>query len=208
MTDSSGLPTETQLEILLHELLERDGSASVARADLEFSREIVELRDMARLLRAASQWVPLPEGRTAVRRALLAAARERPAAKEPAPAAWRRTSRWLAAAGMAMMLMMAVGLGTGLPHVLGSPAGPLYGLRLQMDAARVALAPTAVRKAEVLVRAAHMRITEIDEMVAAGNTPGMRRAAAALDYEAEWLHSITSGLSLVDQHRFEGALER
>jgi hypothetical protein len=207
VTDSSALPTETQLEILLRELLERDASATAAPAELEFSREIVELRDMARLLRAASQWVPLPEGRTAVRRALLAAARER-AAKEPAPAAWRRTSRWLAAAGMAMMLMMAVGLGTGLPHVLGSPAGPLYSLRLQMDAARVALAPTAVRKAEVLVRAAHMRITEIDEMVAAGNTPGMRRAAAALDYEAEWLHSITSGLSLVDQHRFEGALER
>jgi len=47
-----------------------DEQFETSGADAE-SLEVLELRDTARRLRAAVQWVPLPAGRNAVRRALL-----------------------------------------------------------------------------------------------------------------------------------------
>ena len=51
---------ESQLEVLLRELLDKEGTAPPGPS-IEAPREIAELRDAARRLRAASQWMPLPE---------------------------------------------------------------------------------------------------------------------------------------------------
>jgi hypothetical protein len=205
VTDVHAQPAgEEQLEALLRGLLDKEvGPGAGAPPDREFRPEIVELRDTARLLRAASQWVPLPAGRTAVRRALLTAVRQ-----EPARDAWRRTRRWLGAVGAAAAIVAAFDLGVGPLAGLGSPAGPLYALRLGIDAAGVTLAPGPSAKAELLVRAAHARILEIDRMVSEGDLRGMRRAAAALDDEAAWLHAIAAALSPADRRRLERALGR
>lgn len=200
---------EEQLEALLRGLLDRGaGPGAGAPPDRECPPEIVELRDTARLLRAASQWAPLPAGRTAVRRALLTAARYGPAQPEPARDAWRRTRRWLGAAGAAAAIVVAFDLGAGPLAGLGSPAGPLYALRLGLDAAGVTLVPSPTAKAELLVRAARARVLEIDRMVSEGDLRGMQRAAAALDDEAAWLHAIAAALSPADRRRLAGALER
>lgn len=201
--------TEVQLERLLRELLDKEGSSECgAPVDPDVPSEITELRDTARLLRAASQWVPLPEGRNAVRRALLATAQHGQFSSDLARAAWRRTGRWLGAAGALVLIVAAFALGAGLLDGLGSPSSPLYGVRLGLDEARVALVPSPLGKAELLVRAAHARIAEIDDMVASGDTLGMQRAAAALDGEAEWLREITATLPLADRQRLEDAVRR
>ena len=69
MIQSPVPPTnELILERLLAGLLEKDAASAVNAA--EAPAELLELRDMARLLRASVQWVPLPQSRLAVRRAL------------------------------------------------------------------------------------------------------------------------------------------
>jgi len=201
--------SETQLERLLGELLEKEGASETdPRVDFAASPEVAELRDTARLLRAASQWVPLPEGRNAVRRALLATAEHGRIGIDPARAAWRRTGRWLGTAGVLTVIIAAFALGVGLLDGLGSPSSPLYGARLELDAARVALVPSALGKAELLVRAAHARVAEIDEMVVSGDMRGMQRAAAALDGEAEWLRQIAATLPPADRQRLQDAVAR
>jgi len=198
---------ETLLEELLHE--EEETGAASGRANLDVPPEIAELRDTARLLRSASQWVPLPEGRNAVRRALMATAQQGGIGGDPARTAWRRTGRWLiAGAAVAASIVAAFGLGAGLLDGLGSPKSPLYGLRLEIDAARVALVPSRVGKAELIVQAAHARIAEIDAMVSSGDTRVMELAAAALDGEAAWLHALTAELSPADRQRLEAELGR
>ncbi len=200
---------QLQLERLLRELLDKEGSYETgAPADLGIPPEIIELRDTARRLRAASQWVPLPEGRNAVRRALLATAQHGRVGADPARAAWRQTGRWLGTGGVVTVIVAAFALGAGVLDGLGSPSGPLYGLRLGLDDARVAIVPSPLDKAELLVRAAHARIAEIDEMVASGNTQGIQRAAAALDGEAAWLGEITATLPPADRQRLQDAVER
>ena len=66
---------EVQLETLLRGLLGRSEPKGALGPAAALS-DIAELRDTARLLRAASQWVPLPEGRLAVKRALMAMAQQ------------------------------------------------------------------------------------------------------------------------------------
>src|SRR5690348_4916053 len=100
---------ESQLESLLGELLDKEPSAH--RPGIEAPREIVELRDAARRLRAASQWMPLPEGRLAVRRALLATADQNRAGL--GRASWRRAGLWLSMAAVAAVVVGAFSLGAG-----------------------------------------------------------------------------------------------
>jgi hypothetical protein len=131
---------ESQLEGLLRELLEREGSDR-PRPDIEVPREIAELRDAARRLRAASQWMPLPEGRFAVRRALLATAAQGENHAGLSRAPWRRASLWLSLAAVAAFAVGAFGLGAGALNVLVPPSSPVYGLRLMLDQARGTFVP-------------------------------------------------------------------
>jgi hypothetical protein len=132
--------SEAQLADLLGELLEGEGAGGET-AGRDVPAEIAEMRDVARLLRAASQSVPLPEGRLAVRRALLATLEPRGSGRFPARAAWRRTGRWLGVAAMAGMIIAAFGLGAGLLDHVGSPSNPLYVLRRAVDRVRLAFVP-------------------------------------------------------------------
>jgi len=130
---------ESQLEILLGELLDKGGSET-PRADIEAPREIVELREAARRLRAASQWMPLPDGRFAVRRALLATAEQSQTHTGPGRASWRRAGLWLSMAAVAAVVVGAFGLGAGALSALLPPSSPASGLRLALDKARAAFA--------------------------------------------------------------------
>lgn len=200
---------EAELESQLRALLDEepgDGAARPSHADAPPA--ILGLVETARLMRAVTQWVPLPEGRTAVRRALLTTAAEHPS--RPRASAWRQGGWGLIGAGAAAAatFIVAFGLGAGALDGFGFPGSGLYDARLRVDAIRVALMPSPVSKAEWLVRAAHLRIAEIDEMVSSGDTRGMAQAAAALDHEATWLRAITATLSPVDRRRLEDAIAR
>ena len=133
--------SEAQLAALLGDLLEGEGTGGDGTAGRDVPAEIAEMRDVARLLRAASQSVPLPEGRLAVRRALLATLEPPESERFPARAAWRRTGRWLGVAAMAGMIIAAFGLGAGLLDHVGTPSSPLYGLRRAVDRVRLAFVP-------------------------------------------------------------------
>ena len=89
---------ETQLEVLIRELLGGAGSEGMGAAGA--TSEIAELREMARRLRVARQRVALPEGRLAVRRALLATAEESRMNVGLGRAAWRRAGLWLSMAAV------------------------------------------------------------------------------------------------------------
>jgi hypothetical protein len=80
--------------------------------------------------------MPLPEGRLAVRRALLATADQtrRYAAAGRAP--WRRAGLWLSMAAVAAVVVGAFGLGAGALNALVPPTSPVYSLRLVLDQAR------------------------------------------------------------------------
>jgi hypothetical protein len=161
---------------LLGELL--DGERTGGHAISDVSPEIVELRDMARLLRAASHSVPLPEGRLVVRRTLLATAQQGRPEGIPARAAWRRTGRWLSVAATLGMIVVAFSLGAGLLDGVGSRSNPLYGLRVGVDRARLALIPRWTQGTGSTARSAQARTVEIDEIAASG----FSRPAGAAGY--------------------------
>lgn len=196
---------ELQLELLLRELLEGEGAATPVGA---VQIESGELRDIARRVRAASQWPPLPEGRFVVRRVLIMTAEQ-----ARTPEGRVRPARSWPVGGLAMaaamtMLALVFGLQAGLLGGLGAPSSPLYGFRIALDEVGITFVPTPAGKAELLVRAAQARIAEIDAMIVAGNTRGVMRAAAALDGEAGWLRAITASLPPAERRRVEESLRR
>ncbi len=138
-TERSDPQREIQLEVLLRELLDEDGPEG-PRMGMEAPPEIAELRDTARRLRRASQWTPLPEGRLAVRQALLVTAEHSRNHANHSRAAWRRAGLWLGMAALAAVAG-AFGLGAGALDGLVPPSSPMYGLRLALDRARVAFVP-------------------------------------------------------------------
>lgn len=157
--------SEAQLAGLLGELLERDGAKGAnGFATGDVPPEIIELRDLARLLRAASQSVPLPEGRLAVRRALLATVRRSRPEVILARAAWRRTGWWLGIVATVGMIVAAFGPGAGLLTGIGSRSSPLQVWQLAGDRARVASAPGHTKgtpSPATPVQAQRARINEI-----------------------------------------------
>jgi hypothetical protein len=170
MLESQAQPSsEAQLAVLLGELLDDGAGNTGGTVAGEVPPEVVELRDMARLLRASSLSVPLPEGRHAVRRALLATAEKSYFEGTPARAAWRRTGRWLGMAAVMALIVGAFGLGAGLLDSFGSPSSPLYGLRHAIDRARAALVPGQTPGTGS--PAASARTAEIQEMATSGYVP-------------------------------------
>ncbi len=130
---------EHQIESLLRELLENGAiRSSPARSDLP--PEAASLVSAALQLRAVSERVPLPDGRFAVRHALLATATDL-GDGVLAPAAWRRAGRWLSAVAMLAAVVGAFALGAGLLDRLVPASSPLSGLRQAAERARVALIP-------------------------------------------------------------------
>lgn len=182
---------ELQLERLLRELLDEEPLPGDAPCP-----EALELRDMARRLRAATQWVPLPEGRQALRRALLLAAGHRP----------RRLSRRWGLAAAAAAVLVAWGLGGWTWSA--PPSSRLYDLRLALEDVQVALLPTPLAKAEALVRATHARIAEIQAVATADDVGGLHRVTRALDAETEWLRDIVATLPVAERKRVDQTLEQ
>jgi len=209
--DRARQASEEQLERLLRGLLEDEqGGAAGGVAEAAVPGEILEMREMAQRVRAASQWMPLPEGRVAVRRALVATAQQQ---QEQVRGGRGRTAwRWWQPrgvgilAGAAATLVLVFGLGAGMLDGLVMPSSPLYGVRLQLDEVRVWLVPTPAGKAELLLRAAEDRLAEIDAMVASEDVEGMKRAARALDSDVKRLHEVVATLPPAQRHRFEAAL--
>jgi len=195
---------EMQLELVLAELLGE--GAGVPRGAPRVSAvpaEVTDLADMARRLRAASQWIPLPEGRGTLRQALLAAAAVRLDARPIGQSLARRPGRRFAAAAVAAAAALIVGLfnvGASLAWNAGSPSSRWYGVRVALVELQVALASSQLGKAEMLVSASRTRITEI-EGTASGDARTLRRAADVLDGETAWLHAVMLGLPAADRER-------
>ncbi len=193
---------ETQLELLLRELLGEDTGdqvgAPVVGAVLP---EAAALRDTARRLRAAVQCVPLPQGRTAVRRALMTTV-ERVWRASPSVASSRRAHGRRVLAGVAAAVILGVcGIGTGVSWGGAPPSSLWYGARVALEELEVALIPDRLGKAEMLLKATRLRVAEVQAMAEVGDSLGLRRAANALDGEAGWLHAIMTTLSAADRDR-------
>jgi hypothetical protein len=200
-------PTEELIfERLLAGLLERGGGAA-EEDGVTAPPDLIELRDMARRLRASVQWMPLPRSRLALRRALLAtveAARSRPAGghrERYMPAAWRRTGRWLTAVTAATFLMIGAAMGAHAFETALSPSGALYAIALQIDAMRVELAGNTVHRAAMLVEVTRARAAEIGAMAYGDDPRGLEEAAAALERQNRWLRSVASSLPPADRQR-------
>lgn len=186
---------EAELERLLRELLDEEPLYSRGTAG-EPCPEALELRDMARRLRAATQWVPLPHGRQALRRALLAGAGMR---------GHRRVRGW--PLGIAAALLLVFGLGASWVQRAATPSSPWYDLKLAVEDLEIAVLPNPVSKAEMLVRATHQRIAEIQAMATADDAMGLQHAARALDKETEWLREIIASLPVAERERVDHSLD-
>jgi len=199
---------EEQLELLLRELMGEESETPGGALESEAaSPDVAELRDMARRLRAASQWIPLPEGRKALRCALVAAALQHERSGVQVRGRGFQRFGWRAAVAAAASVILAVfAIGTTFAWSAGSPSSPWYGIRVDLQEIEVALVPSRLEKAELLVKATRTRIDEIDKMASAGNERGLRRAADALDGEAAWLHSLMDTLSPADKARVASTL--
>jgi hypothetical protein len=205
-------PTEDLIfERLLAALLEHGGGPAEGDG-AGAAPELLELRDMARRLRASVQWMPLPRSRLALRHALLAtveAARRRPAAERPLdrymPAAWRRTGRWLTAMTAATFLLVGAVLGAHALEIAVSPSGPLYALALQLDAMRVELAGDAFHRASALLDVTRARAAEIGAMAYGDDPRGVEEAASALERQNRWLRSVARSLPAAEQQRLAPA---
>jgi hypothetical protein len=135
---------EIRLDLLLDEMLasRRGGDR---RGAIDAPASIIELRDTARRLRAASQWSPLPEGRLTVRQALLVATQQGAHVGNAGRAAWRRASVWLSGTAIVAILTVwtfAAGMGDRQPVL-----GPAHALRLVLERSQLALAPHPARYA-------------------------------------------------------------
>jgi len=199
--------SEAQLERLLRELLdEAQAQSSGAQAEAA-STEITELQDMARRLRASVQWVPLPEGRTALRQALVTTAKLDGGGWDSVTPAPSRPRWGLMAGATAALILGGIGLGAGGVRDAWSPSHPWYGARVALEHLEIGLAPSPSEKAELLMRATRTRVAQIDAMAAAGDARGLRRAADALDREASWLREMMPTLPAEDRQRVELTLE-
>src|SRR5438309_719621 len=123
-------------------VLEASGGQRSSLAPTAVLPGIAELRATARRLRAASQWVPLPDGRLAVRRALMALAQHDPIRTIPRRAAWRRAGLWLSTVAGLAAVIGAFGLGAGALDPLVPPSSPAYGVRLALNRVRDTLIPS------------------------------------------------------------------
>lgn len=200
MKDSDAMPNiEMQLELLLRRLLgEEHGEQGVSSPD-DVSPELRDLRALALRLRAARQHLPVSQ---------------RPLRAMESAAAWRggdsgvarvrsRSHRWHTGwAAIAVAALLGVfGLGVGATSAGASPSSPWYGARLAIENVQVALTPSALARAELLVKNAHARLAEIQAMAAAGDSANLRRAADALDADAGWLHAVLKTLPAPEQRQ-------
>jgi hypothetical protein len=197
-----------QLELLLRELLgEETSDLSGALSSENVPPEVVELRETARRLREAAQRIPLPEGRKALRRALVTTALRHRRDWSPSGYPRQRPRRRLAIWAAAVLILGVLGLQAGLMRDAASPSSPWYGMRVALEELEVALVPSPLEKAAILVKETQTRLTEIQTMANLGDFRGLRRAADALDGEAGWLHAVMTTLSAADQERLRTALE-
>lgn len=136
--------SEIRLDLLLDEMLAgRRGKNR--RGAIAAPASIIELRDTARRLRAASLWTPLPEGRLTVRQALLVATQHGANLGSAGRAAWRRAGIWLSGTAIVAILTVwsfAAGMGDHQPEL-----GPAHALRLLLQRSQLALAPHPARYA-------------------------------------------------------------
>ncbi|HLW46682.1 MAG TPA: hypothetical protein VKW09_02835 [bacterium] len=202
-------PTEELIfERLLAALLERGGPETNGA---DAPPDLLELRDMARRLRASVQWMPLPRSRLTLRRALLAtveAARSRPAGRQSGgdtPAAWGRTVRWLTGVTAATFLTIGAALSAHALEMALLPSGPLYGITLQIDAMRVQFAGDAMHRAATLLDVTRARAADVGAMAYGDDPRGVEEAAAALERENRWLRNVARSLPPADQQRLAPA---
>jgi hypothetical protein len=200
MHDFDATPNaETELEQLLKRLLgEEPGEPGASSAYDVPATELTELRDLAGQLRAAGRHM----GAAASLRVVLAAcvrAHRGDSGASLVTSGRGRYGAWVAVA--AAVLLGMFGLGAGAVSSGASPSSPWYGARLAIENLQVALTPSTLARAEMLVRNAHARIAEIRAMGATGDSGNLRRAADALDADAGWLHALL--LTLPEQQRLE-----
>ena len=169
-----GYSHEVTLEHLLRDLLDAEttrGRNLPTRTDL--SSELLGLLDMARRLRAAGQRMPRPGVSTAPGSSRTSWPVWRRRGASDRSRIWRRL--WGGAAAAAL-------LGTlSLINAAGSSSGLWYGARLALEDLRVALVPSPLVRAEMLIKSTHVRIAEIQALADSGDFRGLRLAASALE---------------------------
>lgn len=187
---------EAQLELLLRELLDEGTSTGIGiLKSRDLPPEMIELVDIARRLRVASQGTPLPDECKAWGAPATTSSWPERRSWSRREAGRSRTWRWFWAGAAAAVILGVFGLTGGVE----SPSGPWYSARLALEDLQVALIPNPLGKAQMLIKSTHTRITEIEAMAASGDTRGLRLAASALDNEAGWLHAVVATLPAADQ---------
>ncbi len=207
MNDSDMMPnTEMQLELLLRELLdEQPGGSGESPAVRDLSPELIALRDLASRLREAGRQVP-PSAASFGAQGFGHTGRAGLAVGRASTNTGRRYGAWVGIA--AAMLLGVFGAALGAGSASASPASPWYSVRIALENLQVAITPDVRARAELLVQHAHARIAEIRVMAATGDEGGLRRAADALDADAEWLHAILRTLPPREQRQWVRVLGR
>ncbi|GEM_PF-1193065 len=199
MPDPNAVPhAEMQLEVLLRQFLGEDMDDLEPQASGEVPPAVSELADLARRLNAAARDAALASlgGACGARANVIPARRRRPLRPRG-----RRLQAypWEWATAAAAVAVGVVGFGLGMMWAGASPSSPWYRARLAVEDIQVALAPSPLARAELLVRNARAHIIEIRTMASAGNTAGLRQAADALDADAGWLHAVLPALPAPEQ---------
>src|SRR5579875_546380 len=179
MPDPNAVPhAEMQLEVLLRQFLGEDMDDLEPQASGEVPPAVSELADLARRLNAAARDAALASlgGACGARANVIPARRRRPLRPRG-----RRLQAypWEWATAAAAVAVGVVGFGLGMMWAGASPSSPWYRARLAVEDIQVALAPSPLARAELLVRNARAHHRNPDHGVRRkhrGPAPGCRRA--------------------------------
>ncbi|SRR5579871_801250 len=198
MPDPSAVPNaEIQLEVLLRQFLGEDTGDLGPDTSGEAPPAVSELADLAQRLNAAARDAALASLPGPPRASANVVPARRPRRLRPRGRLQAYPWEWATAA--AAIAIGIFGFGLGMSWAGASPSSPWYRARLAVENLQVALAPSPLARAELLVRNAQAHIIEIRAMASAGNTAGLRQAADALDADAGWLHAVLPALPAPEQ---------
>ena len=116
----------------------------------------------------------------------------------------------LAGALIAALLVFGMVFGVGQAAAASLPGGPLYGLKLTAEQARVGLTSDPEAKAELAAELAENRLDEIGRMMAAGKTVDgatAHKAQQQVSVAYQAMHQVNGEEQLQARHRLTNMIQ-
>jgi hypothetical protein len=195
------------------EILEK--SLQQAAQGKSIDKAVAPLVETAQLVSALAEPPPTPPNRLIRGRQqfLTQASRLRvQQTTKPKAFVWRAGNMRLKLAGtlVAALLVFGMVFGVGQAAAASLPGGPLYGLKLTAEEARMGLTSDPEAKAELAAELAENRLDEIGKMMAAGKTVDgatAHKAQQQLSQAFQAMHQVNGEGQLQARHRLTNMIQ-